>query len=60
MTKEQMNEKIKKKLRRELLDFYKKFKTAPYDNHNLDARYLGYSNQELFELSQRILRAPGR
>lgn len=31
------------------------FNNRRYDNHILYARYLGYSNQELYELSQRIV-----
>lgn len=31
------------------------FNCRRYDNHILYARYIGYSNQELFELSQRII-----
>lgn len=44
-------QEIEKLLRFRLIGF----NCRRYDNHILYARYIGYSNQELFELSQRII-----
>lgn len=46
-------QEIEKLLRFRLIGF----NCRRYDNHILYARYIGYSNQELFELSQRIIGA---
>lgn len=35
------------------------FNNRRYDNHILYARYLGYSNEDLFALSQKIINEPG-
>lgn len=45
------SQEIEKLLRFRLIGF----NCRRYDNHILYARYIGYSNQELFELSQRII-----